>query len=283
MGIAALHPSYELSYASTDMVDPCASEARRRPLQGRAIAYDPMEPDAVQIVPPNDLSTSRPGERRDPYAVSSLYGIGADTLCKEQRQGLWIPAFAGTTRGEDYGRSNQIAPLETTEKAYAIAQRLRGRKPARCSPHHGRRESGALLRPLIPNGFHPHFLGRVGVGALLRCVNPIALVGRHREIRPPLASYAMASPLTAGGDIVATSSLAVIRISKSSTSSCKQVSLALVRAPPPHEGSSACPRGTPRFCTFLSFFGPIRRNGNVRSLPSRNMKYARTCPARNPG
>jgi hypothetical protein len=45
-------------------------------------------------------STSRPGERRDPFAVSSLFGIRAETLHKKRRQGLWVPAFAGTTRGE---------------------------------------------------------------------------------------------------------------------------------------------------------------------------------------
>jgi hypothetical protein len=98
----------------------------------------------------HDLSTRRPGERsafprhvrgahepwkrKDPYAVSSLYGIGADTLCKEPCQGLWIPAFAGTTRGEDYGRSNQITPVETTEKAYAIALPQAGRGKNRPRP-----------------------------------------------------------------------------------------------------------------------------------------------------
>jgi hypothetical protein len=45
--------------------------------------------------------------------VSSLFGIATDTLRKEQRQGLWIPAFAGKTRGE-------IVP-------YAIALPLAGR------------------------------------------------------------------------------------------------------------------------------------------------------------
>src|SRR4051794_29322718 len=40
------------------------------------------------------------GERRDPYAVSSLFGIEANTLRKKRGQGLWVPAFAGTTWGE---------------------------------------------------------------------------------------------------------------------------------------------------------------------------------------
>ena len=39
----------------------------------------------------------RPCERRDPYAVSSLLCIGADALRNHGRQGLWVPAFAGTT------------------------------------------------------------------------------------------------------------------------------------------------------------------------------------------
>src|SRR4030081_1757770 len=42
----------------------------------------------------------RPGERRDPYAVESHLGREADALCNNQRRGLWVPAFAGTTSGE---------------------------------------------------------------------------------------------------------------------------------------------------------------------------------------
>ena len=38
-----------------------------------------------------------PAERRDPYAVSSRFGIVADTVSHNQRPGLWVPAFAGTT------------------------------------------------------------------------------------------------------------------------------------------------------------------------------------------
>src|SRR5216683_213647 len=47
----------------------------------------------------------RPGERRDPSderdcahrdGEESRFGIGADAFCKGQRQGLWVPAFAGT-------------------------------------------------------------------------------------------------------------------------------------------------------------------------------------------
>ena len=39
----------------------------------------------------------RPGERRDPYAVTSRLGDDAETFCNNERPGLWVPAFAGTT------------------------------------------------------------------------------------------------------------------------------------------------------------------------------------------
>src|SRR3984885_1654485 len=43
-------------------------------------------------------SPRRPGEGRDPYAVSYRLGDGAKALSNNKRQGLWVPAFAGTTR-----------------------------------------------------------------------------------------------------------------------------------------------------------------------------------------
>src|SRR5205809_430055 len=46
----------------------------------------------------HDHTTSRPGERRDPYAVPLRFGRIADAFRNKPRQGLWIPAFAGTTR-----------------------------------------------------------------------------------------------------------------------------------------------------------------------------------------
>src|SRR6185312_9773947 len=42
----------------------------------------------------------RPGERRDPYRVISLVGAVAETFRHHARRWLWVPAFAGTTRGE---------------------------------------------------------------------------------------------------------------------------------------------------------------------------------------
>jgi hypothetical protein len=48
-------------------------------------------------------SRRRPGQVsaanaiRDPYAVSYRLSTGADAFCHKQRQGLWVPAFAGTT------------------------------------------------------------------------------------------------------------------------------------------------------------------------------------------
>jgi hypothetical protein len=44
-----------------------------------------------------NLSASRPGEGRDPYVVSSRFGTGAEAFCYHEGQGLWVPAFAGTT------------------------------------------------------------------------------------------------------------------------------------------------------------------------------------------
>src|SRR5260221_3619892 len=45
------------------------------------------------------LSLSRPGERRDPYAATSRWCDMAADFCGNERQGLWVPAFAGTTAG----------------------------------------------------------------------------------------------------------------------------------------------------------------------------------------
>src|SRR5229473_7366677 len=48
--------------------------------------------------------TSRPGERRDPYAVCSRQGIGAEALLNNESRWLWVPAFAGTTRREAFSQ-----------------------------------------------------------------------------------------------------------------------------------------------------------------------------------
>src|ERR1700694_725833 len=45
-------------------------------------------------------SMRRPGERRDPYAVSSRFGTVADAFRNHERRGLWVPAFAPTTCGK---------------------------------------------------------------------------------------------------------------------------------------------------------------------------------------
>jgi hypothetical protein len=42
---------------------------------------------------------SRPRERGDPYAVCSQLSSAAVALLYNRRQGLWVPACAGTTRG----------------------------------------------------------------------------------------------------------------------------------------------------------------------------------------
>jgi hypothetical protein len=45
-------------------------------------------------------SRCRPGEGRDPYAVSSRCGNVVNAFVQQRHQGLWVPAFAGTTRGK---------------------------------------------------------------------------------------------------------------------------------------------------------------------------------------
>src|SRR5882757_200797 len=45
------------------------------------------------------LSLSRPGERRDSYAATSRWCDMAADFCGNERQGLWVPAFAGPTAG----------------------------------------------------------------------------------------------------------------------------------------------------------------------------------------
>src|ERR1700679_2106235 len=42
--------------------------------------------------------SSRPCERRDPYAAASHFSIVADDFCFNKQRWLWVPAFAGTTR-----------------------------------------------------------------------------------------------------------------------------------------------------------------------------------------
>jgi hypothetical protein len=54
------------------------------------------------------LHRSRPCEGRDPYAVSLMLRVNADTLVApsryiRKRQGLWVPAFAGTTKNRHSG------------------------------------------------------------------------------------------------------------------------------------------------------------------------------------
>jgi hypothetical protein len=44
------------------------------------------------------VSTSRPCERRDPYAAASRLGSVANASRTNTRRWLWVPAFAGTTR-----------------------------------------------------------------------------------------------------------------------------------------------------------------------------------------
>jgi hypothetical protein len=43
------------------------------------------------------ISTSRPREGGDPYAVSARSSSAVNASGNNGRQGLWVPAFAGTT------------------------------------------------------------------------------------------------------------------------------------------------------------------------------------------
>ena len=54
------------------------------------------------------LHRRRPCEGRDPYAVSLMLRVNADILVApsrftRKRQGLWVPAFAGTTKNRHSG------------------------------------------------------------------------------------------------------------------------------------------------------------------------------------
>src|ERR1700694_1276716 len=55
-------------------------------------------------------STCRPRARGDPYAVSSQLGTRADGFRSNERRWLWVPAFAGTTGGENSRRSQTSHP-----------------------------------------------------------------------------------------------------------------------------------------------------------------------------
>src|SRR5438309_708396 len=73
-------------------------------------------------------STRRPGERRDPYSVSSGLSAEFAALLSHQRQGLWVPAFAGTTWGELVA-THSLTPPPARRAARGGAAALRA--PAR--------------------------------------------------------------------------------------------------------------------------------------------------------
>jgi hypothetical protein len=50
-----------------------------------------------QTIPRRKTILAHMGVRRDPYGAASRFGIAADAFDNKQRQGLWVPAFAGTT------------------------------------------------------------------------------------------------------------------------------------------------------------------------------------------
>jgi hypothetical protein len=48
------------------------------------------------------VTSRRPCERRDPYAVSSLFGNEVDAFFSDWRQGLWVPACAQECPGKKF-------------------------------------------------------------------------------------------------------------------------------------------------------------------------------------
>src|ERR1700723_1684537 len=61
------------------------------------------------------LHRRRPCESRDPYAVSLMLRVNVDILVApsryiRKRQGVWVPALAGTTKNRHSGATEHRAP-----------------------------------------------------------------------------------------------------------------------------------------------------------------------------
>jgi hypothetical protein len=63
----------------------------------------------------------------------------------------------GTPQATPMGSPDWLITCASSTSRCAPCTRLRGRQPARCSPHHAGEKVGALLRLLIPTVFRPHF------------------------------------------------------------------------------------------------------------------------------
>src|SRR6266568_453126 len=95
-------------------------------------------------------SKRRPGEGRDPYAVSSDGGTVGETFCNYEGRWLWVPAFAGTkaecVARASTSRSSPSLPRRDDLDLVAVAQR--GLGPAAPGHHvviHGDCEMRALI------------------------------------------------------------------------------------------------------------------------------------------
>src|SRR6202166_3510207 len=79
----------------------------------------------------------RPGERRDPYCGNFQWGDGARARNDDGRWWLWVPAFAGTTRGEatmttsnsKFRTGSKEAPTEPFKRAVTACLRAIAKKP----------------------------------------------------------------------------------------------------------------------------------------------------------
>jgi hypothetical protein len=137
----------------------------------------------------------RPGERRDPYAVSSRSGNLLETFCDNRRPGLWVPAFAGTTMvgrvlvfvGHGFTISRPDRPEVYQKLPQPSKQRAQGTPGARCTrglvckqctkTRTRAYRSAEAIRHSLRNGFN----GLITRSP--RCPGLIATVARAPELR----------------------------------------------------------------------------------------------------
>jgi hypothetical protein len=121
----------------------------------------------------------RPGERRDPYAVPSRSGNLLETFYNNRRTGLWVPAFAGTTKCTDTrSRSRDTECPSFAEYALpSCKKRAQGKPDARCTrglvckivQKHAHEHTGPAeaIRLSLRNGFNAYFRALPGDRACL--------------------------------------------------------------------------------------------------------------------
>src|SRR5437868_5798714 len=87
-----------------------------------------LTPEEVGLV---SLSTRRPRAGGDPYAVPLRWGTVSDIFCNNKGRWLWVPAFAGTTRGELMQPSSPSLPRRADLDLVASLKRGLGPSDAR--------------------------------------------------------------------------------------------------------------------------------------------------------